>query len=299
MMNEEMTVTYTQGIIVEYDIIERVGLFDAVVYACIKDRLKSSIKSEKFYDPKEQQHYVIYTIKEMAALVHKSERAVGDAFRRLKEMNLIQAKTTFRADKLFVPDCVAAKPNDDAQEADSASCNVQNLHPNQFNNNHVNNTNNTNDTKTADFTKPAQQSTSKAKKQATLEFEALKESLRTKGGLPKHVVDVLDIWSFGNSDKLYEYAGLIYKAKKIVKRDARKVPNSAMATTFEFNEDMGQIMGPTLNTIMANGLKKAKNASGYIMTSLINFFGEQVNDYCQQFDDPNDHEHDLIPMLEL
>lgn len=109
--------------------------------------------------------------------------------------------------------------------------------------------------------------------------EVLGQSL-TDSGLPEPLVATLKTYAFNDSDKLYNYAGMIFKAKSVAKKNAERVIGSADAAfRFELNNFMTDKLTTDIKKIIITSQRVAKNKNGYIMRSLINLFEEQANAY--------------------
>lgn len=258
-----------------------------LAYSLILDRMKSSKKRSEFFDHEEKAYFVIYSYKEMAQMINISERTVAKVFKKMVELNMITLKRQFNcASKIFINEEFQLKFT---RHAESASPVMQNLHVNHSNNNHINNTDDTSDTSSEkpivktekQVAQPKPMEATKKSALRKMEKSALVNSLQTKGGLPVNAVKILDSLSFDDPDRLYQYAGLIFKAKAIVKKQAIDVPDVHLALSFEFNEHLSDTLAENLQRIIIRANRLGKNPDGYIMTSLINYFGEIVNEYGQ------------------
>lgn len=260
---------------------------EMVAYSLICDRMESSARRDSFFDAKMNDHYVIYTREELAEQLGISVRTAGVVLSGLIKKGLIIAKRQFNsASKLFLPQ-YTVEVTDNNESEDSAVTLVQNSHINHTNNNHTNTTSNTDNTRSGDGSaltgqqsKPEVQDQNKDLQQ--FEIEALADSLRSKAGLPDVAVNALKVFSFGDSKVMYKYAGLIFKAKSVVKKHAAGLVDSVSALSFEINESLADGLATTLKRVLIKaGHLKNKNTDGYIMTSLINYFDESANDYLQ------------------
>lgn len=260
---------------------------EMVAYSLICDRMESSAKRDSFFDAKMNDHYVIYTREELAEQLSISVRTAGVILSGLIKKGLIVAKRQFNsASKLFLPQ-YAVETTGNNESEDSAVTLVQNSHINHTNNNHTNTTSNTYNTHNGDNSVlTRQQAKTEVQNQSKnihqFEIEALADALRFKAGLPNVAVNVLKVFSFGDSKVMYRYAGLIFKAKSVVKKHASGLVNSVAALSFEINKSLADGLATTLKRVLIkSGHLQNKNTDGYIMTSLINYFDESANDYLQ------------------
>ena len=120
----------------------------------------------------------------------------------------------------------------------------------------------------------------KQKKLNELEINALSNSLETKAGFSKRTVNMLKALSFNDPKKLYQLSGMVFKAKNVVKKQARNVINSQLALSFEINNRYENMAVDIQRIVMTANRSKRSNVEGYIFSSLVNYFQEAVNDYC-------------------
>ncbi|MCF6515494.1 winged helix-turn-helix transcriptional regulator [Lactobacillus sp. S2-2] len=238
---------------------------EVVAYSLIHDRMNSSIKRSEFFDKKQSDFFVIYTLVELAENINVSERTASKIMNKLINDGLIKIKRQFnKANKIFIPafqadESVVESSKNKVQEK-SASPYQKNLQVNQTNLNQTNKyTNDTNDTAKSDL-------------------KILAQSLIEKGGLSEKIVSTLSAYSNDRAD-LYNYAGLIYKAKNKVAQKAIKATNGYGATSLESNELLNKTLSEKIQGIIISAEQKAKNKSGYIMSSLIKIFEYKANEF--------------------
>ncbi|APR08778.1 hypothetical protein [Lentilactobacillus parabuchneri] len=126
------------------------------------------------------------------------------------------------------------------------------------------------------------------------------DQLIHQGGLPEQAVSIMKALSFGNADKLYNYGGLIYKAKKAVYKNHREVKDIGLALSLEQNTDMRDSLAENLRRILFTANKKTANPVGvekYIMVSLKNYFEECGDKFLQElhYDPANYFENSNTP----
>lgn len=250
---------------------------DKIALALLIDRMKSSVKREKqFFDKNYNDYYVIYTITEMMNDLSLSKGTTVKIFKKLEKLGYIIKRKFFnKATRLFIPQ-FTDNPQEDLKSSNFEPSKVQNLDSNHTNLNH-NNTYDTYDTET-DIEK--QNVTSFSKEIKYDELQVLSQTLIRTAALPESVVNILRAYSFGDADKMYKYAGMIFKAKNFAKKQAEKTLGAAyQAFRFESNQSINDALMAQLKTIIINANKKADNKSGYIMRSLINLFEEEANRY--------------------
>ena len=120
----------------------------------------------------------------------------------------------------------------------------------------------------------------KQKKLNELEINALSNSLETKAGFSKRTVNMLKALSFNDPKKLYQLSDIVFKAKNVVKKQAKNVRNSQLALSFEINNHYENMAVDIQRIVMTASRSKKSNVEGYIFSSLVNYFQEAVNDYC-------------------
>lgn len=235
---------------------------DRVCYSYLADRMQSSIQRNNFFDKVTQDYYVIYTIEEMINDLDVGKNTVIKCYKKLEKLGYLIKKRMFNgATKLFLPQLVNEEPETthNYQSLDSKPAKVYISNSNQTNLNQNKYTNNTNDTEKT-------------------ELKILAQSLIEKGGLSEKIVSTLSTYSKDRAD-LYNYAGLIYKAKNKVAQRAIKATNGYNATRLETNNLLNETLADKIQGIIISAEQKAKNKSGYIMRSLINIFEYKANEF--------------------
>ncbi|MCK8607688.1 hypothetical protein [Apilactobacillus ozensis] len=250
----------------------RLNSDEKIAIALIMDRMKSSKQRAEFYDDKFQEHYVIYSIVELATTLGIGKNTAIKVLKHLEVAELIFKRRMFnQATRIFL-----AKPDKPENKLPKAP----NVNSNQLNfNQKTKYTDDTNDTSDAQKLNDEQQKIKQG------EVDALADSLITQGSMPKRLVSLLKVYSFGDYKKLYEYAGVIYKAKNYVYQEAkRQLPNNLAyrALRFEFNDLLEMTLVKKIKNIIVNANRKASNVFGYIMQSLITIFEEQSNEYLMR-----------------
>lgn len=153
--------------------------------------------------------------------------------------------------------------------------------------------------KTNSQTTSSQPKTSKQQVLNDMAINIIADQLINQGGLPKQTVSIMKDLSFGDADKLYNYGGLIYKAKKAVYKNHREVKDISLALSLEQNTDMRDNLAENLRRILFTANKKTANPVGvekYIMVSLKNYFEECGDKFLQDlhYDPESDSENSSI-----
>ncbi|GLB47624.1 hypothetical protein WR164_16030 [Philodulcilactobacillus myokoensis] len=264
---------------------------EKIIFSLLYDRMKSSAKRPNFYDKKMNHYYVIYTINEMAKYLKLSRNTVINAYKNLEALGYIIKKKQFNGpSKIFIPsfkdESLESKPSE-----------VKNSNSNQNNFNHKNKY--TSDTLVTEQIK--KQKISNQFKDDNL--DALGNALKEKGGLSKRVISVIKRYSFGSKRKLYQYASLIFKAKKVGYNQAisynQTNPNNYAAFRFETNEYLQEQFEFKLKDIIINARDKAINFYGYIFSSLVDWFTTKADQFLQENGPKIDLKNSRIPIFKI
>lgn len=255
----------------DYEILsnEELELKDKVIYSVLCDRMQSSVKRDYFYDEEIKAYYVIYTIEELSKVVKLAKGTVVDACKHLVELGYIVKKRQFSsATKIFLPKFNSeeyVKENTD----DNTIPKIETSEVQDSKSNH--NTKHTNKHKTHKTHKTPNNDY----------FDVIAKSLIEKGGLSEHAVNMLKVYSFNNAKTLYNYASMIYKAKKRVVNEHKQVKGIISSATLENNTELNSKLPKAIKQIIVTANHKAKNKNGYIYSALHNFFEECVDSYLQ------------------
>ena len=264
---------------------------EILLMSMLEDRMESSIQRPEFFDKKMGDHFVIYTREELSKKLGLNLGTITNMFKKLVNKGYLVIKHQFnKASKLFLP-----KFNHETNN-DNVSSNFELTKSENFISNHrtklnKQTTDNTNDTcsqtnspKDSNLTQKPDQN--KVIKQA--ELDVIANSLVTKVHLPKQAVNIMKTFSFGDPKKLYAYAGLLFKAKSAVSKQAKSIQNAQEALSFELNTDYQETLDTDLKRIIVSANKKTSQPDGYMMTSLMDMFQNKVNDYCS---------HDVVSVI--
>ncbi|MGX4764070.1 replication initiator protein A [Holzapfeliella sp. JNUCC 72] len=268
---------------------------ERVCYMLLADRMKSSVKRSDFFDAKAKAHYVIYTIVELIETLGTKRNKTIKILKNLEKYGYIIKKRTYsKATKLFLPNFEDVTTKE-VVSLDDKPTEVYETNSNQTNLNQIH-TNDTTDTWDIleeiieNKVKPQTKETHSEELvqeptvdvNATIQkdaLEVLKASL-VATGLPEPLVNTLKAYAFNNADKLYQYAGLIFKAKSVAKKNAERLIGRAEAAfKFESNSLMTTKLATDIKKIIITSHRVAKNKAAYMMRSLINLFEEQANAY--------------------
>ena len=263
---------------------------EILIYSLLEDRMQASTKNKDFFSKKFNDYYVIYTRDELAMKLGINVSTITEVFKRLVKKGYLVMKHQFNgATKLFLPKF----ENETSPEAnhDSVKREIQRPEIGKPNSSRTPNSNkqitdNTNNTYTETNSKKIvaitqkEKQVAKQKKLNELEINALSSSLETKAGFSKRTVNMLKTLSFNDPKKLYQLSGMVFKAKNVVKKQARNVRNSQLALSFENNNRYEDMAVDIQRIVMTASRHKRSNVEGYIFSSLVNYFQEAVNDYC-------------------
>ena len=256
---------------------------EILLMSMLEDRMESSIQRPEFFDKKMGDHFVIYTREELSKKLGLNLGTITNMFKKLVNKGYLVIKHQFNgASKLFLPKFNHETSNDNVSSKFELpkSENFISNHRTKLNKQITDNTNDTcsrtNSPKDSNLTQKPDQN--KVIKQA--ELDVITNSLVTKVHLPKQAVNIMKTFSFGDPKKLYAYAGLLFKAKSAVSKQAKNVQNAQEALSFELNTDYQETLDTDLKRIIVSANKKTSQPDGYLMTSLIDMFQNKVNDYC-------------------
>lgn len=265
---------------------------EILIYSLLEDRMQASTKNKDFFSKKFNDYYVIYTRDELAMKLGVNVSTITEVFKRLVKKGYLVMKHQFNgATKLFLPK-FENETNPEANH-DNVKREIQRPEIGKTNSSRTLNSNNkqtdntdntcsrTNSSKNSNITqKPVVQKPDQNKVIKQAELDVIANSLVTKVHLPKQAVSVMKTFAFGDPKKLYAYAGLLFKAKSAVGRQAKSIQNAQEALSFELNTDYQETLDTDLKRIIVSANKKTSQPDGYMMTSLIDMFQNKVNDYC-------------------
>lgn len=256
---------------------------EILLMSMLEDRMESSIQRPEFFDKKMGDHFVIYTREELSKKLGLNLGTITNMFKKLVNKGYLVIKHQFNgASKLFLPKFNHETNNDNVSSNFELpkSENFISNHRTKLNKQTTDNTNDTcsrtNSPKDSNITQKPDQN--KVIKQA--ELDVIANSLVTKVHLPKQAVNIMKTFSFGDPKKLYAYAGLLFKAKSAVSKQAKSIQNAQEALSFELNTDYQETLDTDLKRIIVSANKKTSQPDGYMMTSLMDMFQNKVNDYC-------------------
>lgn len=267
---------------------------EILLMSMLEDRMESSIQRPEFFDKKMGDYFVIYTREELSKKLGLNLGTITNMFKKLVNKGYLVIKHQFNgASKLFLPRFNHETVTNEKVNNDNVSSKIELPKSENFISNHrtklnkyiTDNTDNTcSETNSKNHVNLNQKTVvqkpdqTKVIKQA--ELDVIANSLVTKVHLPKPAVNIMKTFSFGDPKKLYAYAGLLFKAKSAVSKQAKSVQNAQEALSFELNTDYQETLDQDLKRIIVSANKKTSQPEGYMMTSLIDMFQNKVNDYC-------------------
>ena len=263
---------------------------EILLMSMLEDRMESSIQRPEFFDKKMGDHFVIYTREELSKKLGLNLGTITNMFKKLVNKGYLVVKHQFNgASKLFLPKFNHETNNDNVSSKIELpkSENFISNHRTKLNKQITDNTDNTcseiNSPKDSNLTqKPVVQKPDQNKVIKQAELDVISNSLVTKVHLPKQAVNIMKTFSFGDPKKLYAYAGLLFKAKSAVSKQAKSIQNAQEALSFELNTDYQETLDTDLKRIIVSANKKTSRPDGYMMTSLMDMFQNKVNDYCSR-----------------
>ncbi len=257
---------------------------EILLMSMLEDRMESSIQRPEFFDKKMGDHFVIYTRAELSKKLGLNLGTVTNMFKKLVNKGYLVIKHQFNgASKLFLPKFNHETSNDNVSSKFELPKNENFIsnHRTKLNKQITDNTNNTCSLKDSNIIqKPVVQKPDQNKVIKQAELDVIANSLVTKVHLPKQAVNIMKTFSFGDPKKLYSYAGLLFKAKSAVSKQAKSIQNAQEALSFELNTDYQETLDTDLKRIIVSANKKTSQPEGYMMTSLMDMFQNKVNDYC-------------------
>lgn len=236
---------------------------EQVALAYMYDRMDLSEGNSNFYDNQHNGYYITYSRSELAKQLNVSEATVTSIFNKLVKKGWLIIKRRFNStNRIFLPKSL--KSNNSTSKIKKVDSNYTELK-------HTNKTTDTKETKQVDNRKLV----------ASYQLDALADNIVQSSGLNQHAVNILKAFSFGDTNKLYNYAGLVFKAKKCVLNAHKDVSGINAYGRFETNEYINNKLDKLLKDVIPNAERKAKNKSGYIFRSLFNFFEEEIDSFMQ------------------
>lgn len=238
---------------------------EKITYMILLDRLQSSKKRKNFFDKKENDYFVIFTIEELSEKLGFSKTTAVGCYKKLEKLGYINKKRTFNgATKIFIPNIIEGSINESKETKESL--NVQKnetpkLKKLEYNHTNLNQTNNTNNTINK------------------LKLDELKISLKNIGGFSERSVQILSTLTFNDYSYLYKVVGTIYKAKKHTLNEYNNSPDIKLALTIDSKtNNYFDDMHIDIKRILIKAGRIHYNM-GYIYTSFKNYFKDAVNYY--------------------
>ena len=262
------------------------GANEILTYSLLCDRMKASKNNKDFFDKKFGDSYIIFKREELAEYLDVTVKTVTKILKSLVKKGYLIVKHQFNAaSKLFLPKFENEKSTSMPVKEEITSSFGKNLPSNKSTLTDKYITDNTRDTYSEINSKKIVAITQKPDQNKVIkqaELDVIANSLVTKVHLPKQAVNIMKTFSFGDPKKLYSYAGLLFKAKSAVSKQAKSIQNAQEALSFELNADYQETLDTDLKRIIVSANKKTSQPEGYMMTSLMDMFQNKVNDYCSR-----------------
>lgn len=238
---------------------------EQVALAYMYDRMELSDGNSNFYDNQHNAYYITYSRSELSELLNVSETTVSSIFKSLINKGWIIVKRRFNStNRIFLPKLLKSK---------NCTSKIQKFDSNYTELNYT-------DKSTKD-TKDTVNRVESSKNDNQYQIDALADSLINSAGMSEHTVNILKTFSFNDTDKLYNYASLLFKAKKCVFNAHKDVSGINTSSRFETNETLNNELPKLLKTLIPNAERNAKNKTGYIFKGLYNFFEENFDEFLQ------------------
>lgn len=243
---------------------------EQITMAHLYDRMELSKQNNGFYDNKEHAYYITFSRDELSDLLNVSVGTITRIFKSLRKKGWIITKQRFNAsNRIFLPKSLECK-NETSKVSKS---NSNQTDPNQ----------------------PEKKQYDKHdtnKDVGELELNGLTNSVINKVGFSTRVASTIKALSFNNPDKFRYYVKLILKAKRMALRF--KITKNSELRQFETNPMLNERLERSLEPIIRNANRKAKNSYGYMLKSFRNLFEEAMDERSQQLH-CNDNIDDLLP----
>lgn len=243
---------------------------EQITMAHLYDRMELSKQNNGFYDNKEHAYYITFSRDELSDLLNVSVGTITRVFKSLRKKGWIITKQRFNAsNRIFLPKSLECK---------NETSKVQKSNSNQ--------------------TEPNQPKREQYDKHDTnkdvddLKLDGIANSIINKAGFSPRVASMLKTLSFNKPDKLHYYVKLILKSKRTALRYS--VPKSSELRQFETNPLLNDKLEQSLEPIIRNANRKAKNSYGYMLKSFRNLFEEAIDERSQQLHH-NDNIDDFLP----
>lgn len=243
---------------------------EQVALAHMYDRMQLSQGNSKYYDEQHHAYYITFSREELSDLLNVSMNTITNVFRSLKKKGWLVIKQRFNSTNvIFLPK---------ALEHNICDSDSQDLCSNQTS---------SNQTDKEQYDKHDTKSSVES-----LELDGITNSIIDKVGFSQRVASTLKTLSFNDPEKLYYYVKLILKSKRTALRFS--VPKNSEFRRFETNPLLNEKLEKSLEPIIRNANRKAKNSYGYMLKSFRNLFEEAIDERSQQLHQNNNID-DFLP----
>lgn len=239
---------------------------EQITMAHLYDRMELSKQNNSFYDNKEHAYYITFSRDELSDLLNVSVGTITRVFKSLRKKGWIITKQRFNAsNRIFLPKSLECK--NETSKISKSNSNQTELNQSEKEKYDKHDTNN--------------------KDVDGLKLDGLTNSIIHKAGFSPRVASMLKALSFNQPDKLHYYVRLILKSKRTALRYS--VPNNSELRRFETNPLLNEKLEKSLEPIIRNANRQAKNRYGYMLKSFRNLFEEAIDERSQQI-----HHNDTI-----
>ncbi|TPR12785.1 hypothetical protein [Apilactobacillus timberlakei] len=266
-----------------YSKFEEAGLKpnEMIVLAHLYDRMDLSRKNMGFYDSKQHSYYITFTREELSKKVHVGVATITRVFKTLAAKGWIIVKQRFNSsNRIFLPISLESK-NDSSKVSNLDSTHTKHIQT------YTDETDVTRkSSKNKQLAMPKTEIGNEEKKQIHISgfdrMQNLVDSLKQKACFGHDLINILVKYS-ENTEVLYNYAQLIFKAKKTVINNLVKngKPEAKEALIFENNINLMPELTEFMKSLIIKTrcTRSIKNVAGYITKALHEFFTEAVGGY--------------------
>lgn len=244
------------------------NLTEKAYMTAIYDRLESSKQRKTFYDEKEQDYYVIYTIEEMANELEVGTSTVKRAMKSLINKGWIKTKKVYRnVNCIFVCDQYKVCKSD---TTNSKKTILAQLKGSKRSTNHINKqTKNKLDTsKSQNVQLPSKITNERSISTQTVKLNGFEYTLLHKLCLPKSAINALFDVSSLDISSIKANLSIILKAKRIATQKAKK------ELYFENSAEIQETVADRIRYIFMQANTVAKKPKQYVLQAFINYFYE-------------------------
>lgn len=260
---------------------------EQVALSYIYDRMSLSEGNNDFYDKKHNAYFVTFSREELAEKLNVSTNTITNIFKSLKAKGWLIVKQRFNSsNRIFLPISLKTK---------NCSAKTQKLVSNKTEHNHTD----------KPITNTTFSDTNVSRQSQPSKFDNLAMSLITKSGLSPKTVEVMQEYANGNPDTLYNYAQMLFLAKKSAFKNRDDITSELKS--LEHNYMINQGLDSSIVRIMQSATKGHVNAKGYLFKSFLNVIESKISAFNSYINGVNSHSSNInkttkkpeIPMFKI